>query len=225
MTMTTNESTTDSASDPTTQRPSAFAIFKTLLWDVGLALAAYYGARALGFSPYVSLLTGTVVSGLRVGYVAVRARRLDGFAAFLLTIFGVGLALSFVTGDDRFLLLKDSFGTALAGLIFLGTCLFGRPLIFYAAKRTTMVNDPGREARWETRWREEPAFRRTFVLLSVGWGVGLLVEALVRVPLIYLLPIDVVPALSTALQIAAFVVLIFWTLWYVRRVQARSGPR
>lgn len=225
MTTTTNESTTDSASDPTTQRPSAFAIFTTLLWDVGLALAAYYGARALGFSPYVSLLTGTVVSGLRVGYVAVRARRLDGFAAFLLTIFGVGLALSFVTGDDRFLLLKDSFGTALAGLIFLGTCLFGRPLIFYAAKRTTTVSDPEREARWETRWREEPAFRRTFVLLSVGWGVGLLVEALVRVPLVYLLPIDVVPALSTALQIAAFVVLIFWTLWYVRRVQSRSGTR
>lgn len=208
--------------DPTTERPHAFAIFKTLLWDIGLALGAYYGARALGFSPYVALLTGTIVAGLRVCYVAFRGRRLDGFAAFLLAVFGVGLALSFITGDARFLLLKDSIGTAVAGLIFLGTCLVGRPLIFYAAKRTTGVNDPEREARWETRWQEEPALRRTFLVLSVGWGVGLLIEAVLRVPLIYLLSIDVVPALSTALQIAAFAVLTLWTVWYVKRAQARA---
>ncbi len=53
------------------------------------------------------------------------APRLDGFAAFLMALFAVGFALSFATGDARFTLAKDSVGTGVAGLIFLGACLVG----------------------------------------------------------------------------------------------------
>jgi len=70
----------------------------SLAWDVGPSVAAYYGARALGCSDYVSLLAGTVASALRLIWVAVRDRRVDAFAMFLMVLFGVGLALTFFTG-------------------------------------------------------------------------------------------------------------------------------
>jgi hypothetical protein len=45
--------------------------------------------------------------------------------------------------------------------------------------------------------------------------VVLLLEALVRVPLIYLLPVDVLVAVSEAMTIAVFAGLIAWTLRYM----------
>ncbi len=39
----------------------------------------------------------------------------------MLVVFGIGLVLSFVTGDPRFLLLKDSLSPGVLGLVFLVT--------------------------------------------------------------------------------------------------------
>lgn len=52
------------------------------------------------------------------------------------------------------------------------------------------------------------------------WGVGLLAEALVRVPLIYLLSIDVLVGVSTALQVVTFAGLAVWTIRYTARKRA-----
>ncbi|MGH3571052.1 MAG: VC0807 family protein [Pseudonocardiaceae bacterium] len=192
-----------------------------MLLDVGLPLLAYYGLHAVGVGDYRALLAGTVVAGLRVAFVALHNRRLDGFAAFLMAVFAVGLALSFATGDARFMLAKDSVGTAVAGLIFLGTCVVGRPMMFYAAQRLSATTSEKREL-WNSLWQTKPAFRRGFRLMSVVWGVGLLVEAAVRIPLIYLLPIQVMVGLSTMLQAAAFSLLMTWNMWYGKRMQ-RAG--
>ncbi|PZS37894.1 MAG: hypothetical protein DLM62_16695 [Pseudonocardiales bacterium] len=202
-------------------RPSTVGLIRMMLLDVGLPLLAYYGLHTVGVGDYLALLAGTVVAGLRVTFVALRNRRLDGFAAFLMAVFAVGLALAFTTGDARFMLAKDSVGTAVAGLIFLGTCVVGRPMMFYAAQRFSATTSEKR-ALWNTMWQTRPAFRRGFRLMSVVWGVGLLVEAAVRVPLIYLLPIQVMVGLSTALQVAAFTLLMTWNLWYGKRMQ-RAG--
>jgi hypothetical protein len=96
---------------------------RSLVWDIGPSVAAYYGARALGFSDYIALLAGTVASAGRVIWVAVRDRRVDVFAMFLMVLFVVGLALTFATGDARFVLVKDSLTSLLAGLFFLGSCV------------------------------------------------------------------------------------------------------
>ncbi|GAA2760448.1 VC0807 family protein [Actinopolymorpha rutila] len=203
-------------------RPPFREILLGMVWDVVPSIAAYYACRALGASPYASLLAGTLVAGIRVAYVAIRARTFDAFAAFMVAIFGFGLVMSFVTGDERFLLAKESFGTGAAGLAFLGSCFVGRPLIFYAARRFSARTEAAR-AGWEDMWHSSPGFRRTFVVLSAGWGVGLLVEATLRVILVYLLPVDVMAGLSSVLGIAGFAVLLTWNMWYIKRVRARRA--
>jgi hypothetical protein len=88
-------------------------------------------------------------------------------------------------GDVRFLLVKESFGTAAAAVVLLVAVLAGA----------------GREKRAEIDrlCADVPAFRRAFVLMSVVWGSALLLEAAVRVPLVYLLSPDVVAGLSVVL--------------------------
>jgi hypothetical protein len=66
---------------------------------------------------------------------------------------------------------------------------------------------------------------RRFQLFSafmVGvFTVGLVLEALLRVPLVFLLPIEVMVTVSTVMLVAAFVLLAVWTRWYATRAQAR----
>ena len=201
--------------------PGFLAILKSLLWDVGLSLAAYFVAHWLGASDYLALLAGSVVALARVLYVAARARRFDVFAAVMLGVFLIGLGLSFVTGDAKFLLVKESFGTGIAGLAFVGSCFVGRPLIYHAALRL-QEGDPAKAAEFERKWRDLPQFRRRFRIMSAAWGGGLLFDAIVRVPLVLALSTSAAVTASTALFVATMVLLSVWNVRYVKRIQARA---
>lgn len=191
---------------------------KGLLLDIGLPLAAFYGLSALGYDAWVSLLAATAVSGARTVWTAVRAGRLNPFSSVMLAVFGVGLALAFVSTDPRLMILKDSAGTGVVGLLFLATTVFGRPLTLEAQKSWS----PGEAAEIDRLWATDPGARHVYRVSSIGWGVGLLAEAIIRVPLVFLVPVEIMVGLSTAMWIAAVVILIAWNRWYVARAQRRE---
>jgi hypothetical protein len=60
---------------------------------------------------------------------------------------------------------------------------------------------------WEDLWDTDPSFRHIWRVASVMWGVGLMVDAVLRVVMSYTLPIPVVPGLGGALWPVTFVVL------------------
>jgi hypothetical protein len=198
------------------QRPG-MRQYAGLLWDIGVPLGGYYALHLYGASDWVALLVATLAAGLRLVWVAVRAREITWFAAVMLSVFGLGLALAFVGGDPRFLLVKDSFGTALVGIVFLASLRFGKPLTLSAFQTW----QPRQAREMEEFYRTIPPVRHTFRLSAVVWGLGLLLEAIVRIPLIYLLPIDVMVGLSTALMVVVIVGLSIWNAWY----GARTGPK
>jgi hypothetical protein len=143
----------------------------------------------------------------------------DAFAAFWMTVYAVSLIAAFLTGDEKFLLVKDSFATAVAGLFFLGSCLAGRPLVYYSVRRL-LAAQPERAARMEGMWDASPGYRRVFRVMSVVWGAGLLTEAAARVPLVYLLPTDVMAGLSSLMFATTMILLVAWNIWYGKRLQA-----
>jgi hypothetical protein len=200
------------------QRPAGLKNFSGLLWDVGAPLVGYYALHLLGASDWVALLVATLAAGLRLVWVAVRSREITWFAAVMLAVFGLGLALAFVGGDPRFLLVKDSFGTALVGLVFLASLFFGKPLTLSAFQTW----QPKEAAEMEGFYRTLPPIRRMFRRSAVVWGIGLLLEAIVRIPLIYLLPIDVMVGLSTAMMVTVIVGLSVWNGWYGKRAGAQA---
>ncbi|MFC4854916.1 VC0807 family protein [Actinophytocola glycyrrhizae] len=192
-----------------------------LLLDAGLPLAGYYGLRLAGQSEQLALLAGAALAGLRIVWVAVAHRRFDGVAALLTAVLAVGLVLTFFSGDARFILVKESFGTAAAALVLLASAR-GNPLVLVAVRAGAKEE---KRAEIDRLCADVPGFRRSFVLMSVVWGIALLAEAAARVPLVYLLPADVMAGLSVVLLLVVIGLLSVWTAWYAGRVQSRNAPR
>ncbi|MFB9469763.1 VC0807 family protein [Nonomuraea salmonea] len=183
-------------------------LIKDLLWDVGLPTVVFYLCRALGLEALPALAVGGLAALARVGYVAVVRRRLNGLAALVSATFVLLLAASLLTGDPRILLAKESILAGAAGLLLVGSCVVGRPIVYAVIRRLDDAE------RWEERWRTEPALRRHFTTLSLVMGTGLLLDAVVRGVLICLLPIDTMAGLSMALHVATLALLAVWVLWY-----------
>jgi hypothetical protein len=203
-------------SDGVEFRPAA--MIRGLALDVGLPLVTYYALHLLGVADWPALLAATGAAALRIGWDAVRRRRLNLFATVMLVVFGVGLALALVSGDARFLLLQDSITLGAVAVVFLVTSRWGTPLTLAAMQSFT----PRKAAALAAAFRADPAVRHGVRLSSAVWGAGLLAEALVRVPLIYLLPVPVMVGLSTALFVATFAALIAWNVWYVARARREA---
>ncbi|MFD1532151.1 VC0807 family protein [Pseudonocardia aurantiaca] len=195
----------------------AAGMLRGLAWDVGLPLVAYYGLHLLGVGDWTALLAATLLAGVRIVVGMVRERVLNPFATVMLVVFGLGVLLALVTGDAEFVLLKNSIITGAVGLVFLATSLVGRPLTLAASKSF----QPERAAEIDEQYRTNPGARHAHRLSSTVWGAGLLLEALVRVPLIYALPISVMVGVSEALSVVTFGALIGWNIWYARRATRR----
>jgi hypothetical protein len=198
---------------------SARSMLRGLGWDVGLPLAGYYALHLLGVADWPALLTATVLAGARIVWVAVRERSLNLFATVMLVVFGLGVLLAFVSGDPRFLLLKNSIVTGAVGLVFLATALWGTPLSLAASQSF----QPAHREEIRREYDSDPHVRHGHRLSSVVWGGVLLLESLVRVPLVYLLPISVMVGVGEAMSIATFAGLITWNIWYVKRATARGA--
>jgi hypothetical protein len=141
-----------------------------------------------------------------------RSRKLDVIAMLSLVVLASSFATSSV-GDARFLLVKDSALTGIFGAVFLGSLLAPRPLIYFVSRSYTT----GALAQtWDARWQSQPGFRRAMRVLTGGWGIGLLADAVARVVLAATLAPALVAALSSTIAVAVFGGLIAWTLAYVR---------
>lgn len=212
-------------STPTTTRTAPAAGLRPLIVglvaDLGIPITAYYLLRLVGVDSYLAMLGAGVAAGLRMAWVAVRERRFDGIAAFLAAMFAAGLALSLLSGDPRFLLAKDSGMSALIALIFLGSVVVGRPVIF-ALHRRMVARTPEARAEADRLWATVPPFRRVMTAMTLVWGFGLLAESVARVMIVYLVDFDVAVAVSTLLQVAALVLLLGYTIVTRRRALRRA---
>jgi hypothetical protein len=196
------------------------AMLAGLTWDVGLPVAAFYLLSWLGLSDWAALLAATCLAGLRLLWGILRERALNPFATVMLIVFGIGLALSFVTGDARFLLVVKSLATGAIGLVFLVTALRGRRPLTLAAQQSW---SPATAEELASEYAANSAVRRGHRLSSAVWGLGLLTESLLRVPIVYLLPLNVAVGASSALLVVTLVGLVIWNARYVARARARAA--
>ncbi|GAA1873979.1 hypothetical protein GCM10009836_63760 [Pseudonocardia ailaonensis] len=205
-----------SEDEPVTAGP--LTMIRGLAWDVGLPVATYYVLHLLGFDDWIALLGGSVVAALRIVWVAVRHRRLNPFATVMLVVYGAGFALAFATGEPRTLLLRNSLITGVLGLVFLWTAICGRRPLTLSALQSFQ---PAQAAQVQAEFDTDADVRRGHRFSSTVWGVGLLAEALIRIPLVFLLPVSVAVGLTEALLIVTLVGLAAWNAWWVRRASRR----
>lgn len=146
----------------------------------------------------------------------VRTRRVDTLGALSLIFIVLGIVTGFITGSARFLLLKESAFTGIFGLVFLGSLLRGRPVMFYFGRQFATGGVPERVATWDDLW-QYPQFRHTQRIMTAVWGLGWLADALLRIGLVFVLSVTVFMIVSQIIFFGVFVALFVWTISYARR--------
>ena len=203
-----------------------------LLWDVGVPALVFYVLDVLGVDAMLALSAGCAAALIRVAVVAVVHRRLDGLAAIVSASFVLLLIVSLLTGDPRIMLTRESLLSGFLGLLLVGSCVIGRPMLYALLRHANSGNEKAL-AQWDERWRTQPGFRRRFTMPSLVIGGVLLVESTGRIVLIFLLPIEVMAGVSTGLQLGAIAILVAWGMWFRNRrrrsltaaSQLASSPR
>ncbi len=153
-----------------------------------------------------------------------RRRRIDAVSVLVLS----GIALSLLAfiggGGARFLQMREKLVTVSIGLVFLGSAAIGRPLIYYLARAGLQRRGSSELAGFEAM-RDDVYFRRTMTLMTVVWGVGLLLDAIVAVALIFTLSIHNYLIAAPVVGYGTMGSLGLWTWWFARRQRAKGAAR
>lgn len=151
-----------------------------------------------------------------------RHRRADFISVFVL----LGIALSLLAfiggGGMKFLQLREQLVGVLFSFLFLGSAAIGHPIIYEMARAgLRRANQTSELERFESL-RDHGPFRRTMTLITLVWGFGLLLSALIAIALVYTLSIKEFLIVNPMLGYATMGPLALWTFWYARR-RRRQG--
>jgi hypothetical protein len=180
--------------------------------DMAAPVASFFVLHVLlGAGTILALCVGAVVAGLRTLYRAARLRRLSAFPLMMLVILAATLVLVFITGDPRLVLAKSAVIPAVGGSYGIITNFFGRTLLHDVAGPFVTKGDPRLTAAWQDCWEHDATFVRRLRLLNLIWGIGFVVSAVLRVVIIYRVPLDVAVLAGQVPTIVALLTLILLT--------------
>ena len=182
------------------------------VFDIGAPLAAYNLMRSAGLSAVTALVLSGVFPAAGLALRAIMSRRVDAVGAVVLAGILVGTVVGLITHNARLVLLEGSVPSAVFGLACLGSLRTRRPLIFSIALE---FNGPetakGRE--FISLWRHQE-FRHLFRVITAVWGVAFLVEAALRVVIVYHTSTSTALALSKVTPFIWAGGMMAWTFGY-----------
>lgn len=151
----------------------------------------------------------------------VRHRRVDALS--MLVLGGIVLSLLAMLGGGgvKFLQLREKMVTGLIGLVFLGSAVVRRPLIYELA-RATMLRRSESEAAEFAALQVHAGFRRTMTVMTLVWGITLVADAALSGAFVFLLSVRENLIVSPILGYGTMGALSLWTFWY-GRLQRRRG--
>jgi hypothetical protein len=165
----------------------------------------------------VALALSAVPPTVESLWSVVQRRRLDIVSALVLGGIAVSLVLVAFGGSERVLLLRESLITSVIGLVLAGSVVFARPLLFYLFRQIRSGSDAGAAAQWDQRWEREPGLRRTMRILTLVWGLGLVVEMAVRTVMVFEMEISDFLLISPFVQYGMTGALAAWTVVFMRK--------
>jgi hypothetical protein len=95
-----------------------------------------------GIPSFNALLLVTLLPLLGISIGLIRSHHVDAIGVVSLAFIVVGVATSFTSGDERFLLVKESLITGAFGLICFVSLLLPRPSLFFLARSAVAGENP-----------------------------------------------------------------------------------
>jgi hypothetical protein len=204
--------------------PSPRAMAPSVVGGALVPLAVYYLVRSHVHGDAPALM---IAGAPAAGWVLIewaRKRRMDPIGLIVLFGFVAGIVASVALGGSAFVLkVRDSAFTAMFGVACLISLAWRRPVMFFIGRALSAGNDPDKVRAFDELY-EMPTAPRTFALITLCWGVGLVVEAGLRVVLAVALPTGLFLAASPVLAGVVFGGLFAFTIWFSKRAR-RLGER
>jgi hypothetical protein len=192
------------------------------IFDIAGPLVTYSVLRSAGESAVVSLVVSGAFPALGVAVGIITRRRADVIGILVLAGIALGAVLGVVSHSARLVLVEGSVPVAAFGLVFLGSLLGRRPLMFRFALEFMGPDSPrGRE--FDGLW-QYGGFRRAFRNLTAVWGLAYLMEAAARVVIVERASTGAALVASKVMPLAVTAALAAWTVAY-SLYQKRKGTR
>lgn len=179
--------------------------------------AAIGVAYATGLGNVPSMVIGAVASGVIVvaDLLYGRARegseqRIDVFAVVVLAEVVASVVLTSISGDARFVLARISFYLVIGGAVILATTWSERPVMRTALKPVASQGDPARAEAFERAWQHSRQFRALYRAMTAGLGAVFVIDAVVRVVIIYSRPATAVVTSSLTSQLPLIILIAVW---------------
>ncbi len=180
------------------------AALRPLAVDVGVPVGTYYLLHgALGVSLWLSLAASSVGPAVRAIAGLAAERKLNLLAMLMLAVNMAGIAVSFLTGDPRAMIAKDSIVSSVIAFAILASVALRRPLMSAGLKPFMTKGRPERTAAWDRLSATSARFRRLELVFSTIWGLALLAECAARLAGAYTLPVTTMVWLGTVFTLGA----------------------
>jgi hypothetical protein len=153
-----------------------------------------------------------------------RHRRLDALSVLVVSGIALSLLAMLGGGGARLLQLREKLVTGVIGLVFVGSALIGKPLIYELA-RASMRRKSESEAQEFESLQVHAGFRRTMTVMTLVWGAGLLIDVAVSVVLVFVLSIREYLLVNPILGYGTLGALSLWSFLYGQRAKRRGEAR
>lgn len=198
------------------------SIAKIVIIDVAAPLIAYSLLRSAGMSTVTALVLSGVFPALGVAAGVIQHRRLDVVGALVLAGILAGAVLGLISHSARLVLMEGSVPTAIFGVACLGSLWTRRPLMFGMSVEF-IGPDTAKGREMISLWQYD-GFRRIFRVITAVWGVGFLLEAALRVIIVYNTSTATALSLSKVTPYIWIGIFVAWTVAY-GRYQGKKGQR
>ena len=145
----------------------------------------------------------------------IRKGRPDLIATVSLVTVLLSLGLAAASDDTRVLQIRESYITAIMGLVFIVSSMMKKPILWLLARHQAK-SEEHRAAL------EHPDRKKMLGTVNAVWGWSFILEFAAKLWMIENLPISRVLALSPIMFYGVTAVTFLWTLWWLRRPTRRA---
>jgi hypothetical protein len=184
------------------------------IFDVGGPLALYWLLRLAGTSDVTALIVSGALPAIGVARGIIRTRRADAIGLLVLLGIVTGTIMGLVSHSARLVLMEGSVPTAVFALACFGSLLTSKPMLLRIALQTNAGTQQGRDLAARAA---HPSWQRTFRIITLTWGIALLVEAVTRIGIVETMSTGTALLASKVMPWLVILALLRWTMYYARR--------
>jgi len=194
-------------------------VFLPYFFDIVAPFLAYFVVHWFGARTIFALTAGGLIAATSTAVNTIRRKGLDRVGTLVILEIVVSIVMLIVLKDARLLLIRPSFYTAVAAVYLLYTAFVGRPLSYDGARPMATKGDPARLEAYEKLWDQSAEFRQTHKIVTFGFGVAFMVDSVLRIIIVYRLPIERSAWLSNVPHAATMVLIVALSAMAGRRFQ------